>query len=159
MRALLSDELDSARSLAEETRRRFVDLGDWYGQGTADFVIYEIERRRGNWDEAVRLMLDEIDRAVEKRDVLMLASVFETMGNIEINRGRPQRGLVLAGASSALKESAGGGAPPALVVVPDARELVAGSLSDEEIAELFDEGRALTLDEAIAFLRKDPDSA
>ena len=65
---------------------------------------------------------------------------------------------MLAGASAALKESAGGGAPPALVVVPDARGLVAGSLSDEEISEAFDEGRALSLDEAIGYLKKDPDS-
>ena len=154
---LLSGDLDAARALAEESKRRFREVGDWYGEFSSEFVLYEIERRLGNWDEVERRILGQLDGAAQQQDILGLAAMLETAGNVEIQRGRPRRGLVLAGAAAALKDSAGGGAPPALVVVPDARELVVGTLPDEDVAREYERGYAMSLEEAIAFLRKQPE--
>ena len=154
MRALLTDELDEARALGDESRRRFLDVGDWYGEFTGEFVLWEVDRRKGEWDEVVRRIYSQVERAVEKKDPLGLASLFEALGNVEVHRGRPRDGLVHAGIAEALKDLAGGGAPPALVVVPDARELVAGVLPEDEIASSFETGYSMTLDEAAAYLRK-----
>lgn len=157
MAALLSENLDAAAELGEETRLRFRALDDWFGQFNGMFVIYDVERRRGNFDAAERLMLEVVEGLSGKNDLLGAASVLEEFGNIEIHRGRPRRGLRLAGAAAQLKKTAGGGAPPALVAVPDARELVAGNLPEKEMAELWAEGGALSLDEALAYLKKAPE--
>ena len=157
MAALLSDRLDEAATLGEEAKRRFRDIRNWYGEFTGDFVLFEVERRRGNWDEVERIIFSQLDRATEMRDALGMASLLETVGNIEIHRGRPRRGLALAGAAAALKDSAGGGAPPALVVVPDARGLAARTLPEGEVAAEYERGYGMTFDEAVAYLRKDPE--
>ena len=157
MRALLTDRLDEAQVLGREAKHRFRDINNWYGEFTGDFVLFEVERRRGNWDEVERIILSQLDFAAEKRDLLGMASLLETVGNIEVERGRLRRGLILSGAARAMKDSAGGGAPPALVVVPDARDLVAGRLPPEEIGAEYEAGHSMSFDEAVAFLRKDPE--
>ena len=157
MAALLGDRLDEAAALGEEAKRRFRDIGNWYGETSGDFVLFEVERRRGNWDEVERIISGQLVDAAEKRDALGVASLLETVGNVDIQRGRPRRGLALSGAAAALKDSAGGGAPPALVVVPDARGLAAGMLSEDEIAVEFERGYAMTFEEAVAYLRKEPE--
>ena len=157
MTALISGDLDAARELGEETARRFRELGNWYGEGLGDFVVSEVERRRGNYDEVERRLTALAHRSEQFQDILGFATTFELMGDIELRRGRPRRGLVLAGVSSALKDAAGGGAPRELVVVPDLRDEARGLLPQDEIAARFEEGRALSLDEGLAFLRKEPE--
>jgi hypothetical protein len=158
MAALLSEDFTAATSLAEETVRRHREIGDWYGQSAGAFVLYDVQRRLGNWDEVERMVRSQLEFADLHQDALGVAALLETMAYVDAHRDRQRRAVVLQGAAAALKESAGGGAPPALVIVPDARGLVTGRLSDEEIARAFEEGAALSLSEAVALLRKDPES-
>jgi hypothetical protein len=59
----------------------------------------------------------------------------------------------MAGASSRIKEEAGGAAPPEFVGLPDPREVTRDSLSEDVITAAWEEGRAMGLSEAVAYAR------
>jgi hypothetical protein len=63
--------------------------------------------------------------------------------------------LRLAGASEALKESAGGQVPPEFVDLPDPREAAQATLSKERMASAWEEGRTMTLQEAVTYARSE----
>ena len=67
------------------------------------------------------------------------------------------RALRLAGASEAIKEAAGAQAPPQFLDLPDPREEARGTLGDAAIAAAWNEGRAMTLEQAVAYARSTDD--
>jgi hypothetical protein len=97
---------------------------------------------------------------IESLDVLaplgyrtLVAIVLDHLAAEEIKRGRPLRAVRLGGASEALKEAAGGQAPPEFIDLPDPRDVVRTLLSEEQIASGWEEGRAMSLHEAVAYAR------
>jgi hypothetical protein len=54
-----------------------------------------------------------------------------------------------------LREVAGGEAPPSIVGLDDPRDVVKDSLTENEIEALWAEGRAMSLDDAIALARRE----
>ena len=77
------------------------------------------------------------------------------LANEEIARGNPIKAMRLAGASEAIKESVGGEAPPELIDLPDLREEARRVIREEEVRAAWDEGRGMSLDEAVAYARED----
>jgi hypothetical protein len=71
-------------------------------------------------------------------------------------QGHHERALKLGGAAEAFREQYGGGSPPPLIELEDPRESLRGILSDDRIAQLWNEGREMSLHDAIAYARKDP---
>jgi hypothetical protein len=69
--------------------------------------------------------------------------------------GNPEVSVRLAGAVHRMREEAGGEAPQVLVGLEDPREVVKGSLTEEQTAALWEDGRAMSLDEAIALARRE----
>jgi hypothetical protein len=68
--------------------------------------------------------------------------------------GRHLRALRLGGASEAIKEAAGGHAPPPLIDLPDPREAAREVLGESAVAAAWEEGRAMTLEQAVALARE-----
>jgi hypothetical protein len=64
------------------------------------------------------------------------------------------RALRLGGASEAIKEAAGAQAPPQFLDLPDLREAARQELGDAAVAAAWKEGRAMTLDRALAYARE-----
>jgi predicted ATPase len=156
MTALQQRDWDAARRLGQEARERYDALGDWFGRSLARFVFYQVARFTGNYDEARRLMMEYLDEATLRDDVVAAFSVMELLPTIEVLQGHYERALKIRGAGEAFREQYGGGSPPPLIDVEDPRESLRGSLSDERIDELWAEGRAMSLQEAVAYARKDP---
>ena len=92
-------------------------------------------------------------------DPRMWSSLFEVLSEVTIKLGHPHRGVLLAGAAAALRDAYQDGAPPALVDVDDPLELARASLTEAEITELYERGRALSYEEAVALARKGLDNA
>jgi hypothetical protein len=61
----------------------------------------------------------------------------------------------LGGASEAIKEAAGGHAPPPFIDLPDPRGAARDELGEAAVAAAWDEGRAMTLEQAIAYSREE----
>ena len=68
--------------------------------------------------------------------------------------GQHLRALRLGGASEAIKETAGGHAPPPLIDLPDPREAAREVLGESAVAAAWEEGRAMTLEQAVALARE-----
>jgi predicted ATPase/class 3 adenylate cyclase len=158
MAALQERDLESARRLGEETRRRFAALNDWFGLGLARFVFLQAARFCGDYDEAYRLVLEWLDDETLMDDVANIHSVLEGFAAVESERGNHERALRLGGAAKAKQEEYGGGSPPPLVDVVDPRTAVGDALPPERVEQLWNEGRAMSLDEAITYARTHPDS-
>ena len=157
MAALQERDLESARRLGEETQRRFAALNDWFGLGLARFVFLQAARFCSDYDEAYRLALEWLDDESLMDDVANVHSVLEGFASVESERGNHERALRLGGAAQAKQEEYGGGSPPPLVDVVDPRVVVGDALPPERVEELWNEGRAMSLDEAIAYARKGPE--
>jgi len=108
----------------------------------------------GEFDEARRYHLVELEGSMELGDRTMTAMALHDLGAIAVAQGDVERGLLLEGASRAIGDVLGGGAPTELVKVndPEERALATGTpqaLIDRTIGE----GRALTEAEAVALAR------
>jgi non-specific serine/threonine protein kinase len=80
-----------------------------------------------------------------------VAAGLQTLGALATFAGRFERAIRLAGAASSITESIGGGAPPELLAVADPREGARSALSEDAIEKAWEEGRAMSLDEAVAY--------
>jgi hypothetical protein len=69
--------------------------------------------------------------------------------------GHHLRAVRLAGASEAIKEAAGGHAPPPFIDLPDPREAARQVLGDAAVDAAWAEGQAMTLDQALAYARQE----
>jgi hypothetical protein len=114
-----------------------------------------IDRNAGNSDRVLALTRQIMERRETQKDAVGMSWVLEFQADAEIAVGRPRRGLKLAAAAARMRSEYGGGAPPPLLDLEDPRELVTGELSDETIDELWSEGQQMTIEEALAYARKD----
>jgi Adenylate and Guanylate cyclase catalytic domain len=84
------------------------------------------------------------------------AVAIQALAVLSIHEGNVERGVRLAGAADRFREIAGGEAPPAIVGQEEPLDLARGKLPPERIESLWEEGRALTLEQAAALAREDP---
>jgi predicted ATPase/class 3 adenylate cyclase len=159
MVAVTGGALDEAQRLADEANEHFARAEDWFGQTLAKYVHYQVARLRGDLDLARRLVLEELAAFEAASDPVAIASFLDQVADVEISTGHAARALRLGGAAEALKEVGGGEVPPALLLRPgDPRELARQWLSNAEIESAWEEGRAMSLGEALAYARKEPAS-
>jgi len=93
-----------------------------------------------------------IEEAFGERTGLALS--LDNLADLEITEGNADRAMRLAGASEAIKEGVGGQAPPDLITLPDPKERARPLLSEEEVRAAWEEGRAMSFEEAIAYARE-----
>ncbi|MGH2778743.1 MAG: hypothetical protein ACRDJB_08840, partial [Actinomycetota bacterium] len=148
--------LDEARRVGNEALETFELHHNWFGRSLAQFVQHQVERLGGNPEGAHRLLLESLEEGQSQRDIATLSSLLELLADVEIAMDHHRRGLKLAAAASNLRLEYGGGAPPPLLDLDDPKQLVAESLSRSEIETIWEEGHRMSVDEAIAYARKDP---
>jgi predicted ATPase/class 3 adenylate cyclase len=154
MAALQERDLEAAMRLGRDAEKRFAALNDWFGLGGARFVYFQVARYGGDYKEAIRLIRDWLDDTALLADATNIHSVLDGLAAVEAEQGQHERALILGGAVAAKQEEYGGGPPPPLVDVVDPRVTAADTLPVDRIEELWAEGRAMSLDEAIAYARK-----
>jgi hypothetical protein len=100
----------------------------------------------------------ELDGSIEMGDRTMTAMAFHDLGAIAVEQGEIERGLMLEGASRAIGDLLGGGAPTELVKAndPEERALACG-MAQAEIDRMISAGRALSESEAVALARQGAD--
>jgi hypothetical protein len=117
--------------------------------GPAATQLGDLDRGRACFMESLA-----IDEAFGERTGIALS--LDNLADLEITAGNVVRALRLAGASEAIKEGVGGQAPPELITLPDPRERARLLLSEEQVRAAWEEGRAMSMEEAIAYARDAP---
>jgi hypothetical protein len=150
----LQDNVLDALAEAEEALQLHKNFGDILGFHGDLYVLGTRTHRMGTQTERESSSSDYGDgRAYGNPTGITLS--LDHLANEEIARGNPIKAMTLAGASEAIKESVGGEAPPELVDLPDLRDEARRVIREEEVRAAWDEGRDMSLDEAVAYARED----
>jgi predicted ATPase/class 3 adenylate cyclase len=146
-------DLDAGGALVEDARRTFLEAGDLWGFAVASGTQAAFAMKEGDHERARISMLDSLDAAEALSNNLSIAVSLQGLAILAIRQRRPERGLRLAGAAQRIKEEAGGEAPPLIVGLDDPLEIAKGSLPGERIGALYEEGRSMSLEQAMAYAR------
>jgi predicted ATPase/class 3 adenylate cyclase len=147
-------DLVSARAEAEEALRLHQDLGDLFGIHGDLYVLGRAVADAGDLDTARELFLETLDMAEHFGSSTGIALSLDLLALLDADRRKPVRAMKLAGASAAIKDSIAGEAPPELLDLPDSRKRARSLITDEEIEAAWDEGGAMSVDEALAYARE-----
>jgi non-specific serine/threonine protein kinase len=89
-----------------------------------------------------------------------MAWCLECLAEVAAAQGRPQRGARLMGAAEGLLDAIGGSWPPYYVAGRErAMTVIRTALGDESSAAAWAEGRAMTLQQAIAYALEERDTS
>ena len=127
------------------------EIGDRFGQMDALHMLGRAAFDTGNLEEAQACFLETLSVYGSMRNRTGVAIALDNLAAQASVRGDLIRGIRLRGASDRFKELAGGMAPPVLIDLPDPRESAANVLSEDQIRAAWDEGRAMSFDQAIAY--------
>jgi len=151
----LSGDLPSARAKAEEGLRIHRELGDMFGTTGSLFALGRTAEEMGDLATARSLILESLELSNRMGDRTSIAIALDLLAGHENARGAHLAAMRLAGASAALKDAVGGEAPPAMIRLPDPREVAGRYLGTDELRAAWEEGGAMSLDQVIRYARQD----
>jgi tetratricopeptide (TPR) repeat protein len=151
--ARLDGDVDRARSLAQDSLRRHRRIGDRFGTTDALHVVGRIVLEQGDLDTAEACFLEALANDEEVGNQTGMAIVLDNLAARAGAEGRHLEAVRLAGASEAIKEAAGGHAPPPFIDLPDPRDTAREALGDAAVDAAWEEGQAMTLEQALAYAR------
>ena len=131
------------------------EIGDRFGMTDALHVLGRIALADGDLATAGRSFLEALANDEQVGNRTGMGIVLDNLAAKDSAEGRHLRAVRLGGASEAIKEAAGGHAPPPFIDLPDPREAARGELGDAAVAAAWEEGRAMTLDQALAYARQE----
>ena len=147
-----------SKQLAEETIAWFSQAGDQRGVARTLGDLAELEREAGNPSQAITLLKQSLSQLVLFKDQWSIASVLEDLAALEIMRENLQRALRLYGAADSLREVIG--MPYRLGYEERTRDeknlaMERMKLDAAIFAEAWTQGRAMTMEQAIAYALED----
>jgi predicted ATPase/class 3 adenylate cyclase len=147
-------DLVSARAQAEEALRLHQDLGDLFGIHGDLYVLGRAVADAGDVDVARKLFLETLDMGEHIGSSTGIALSLDLLALLDADRRKPIRAMKLAGAAAAIKDSIAGEAPPELLDLPDSRKRARSLITEDEVEAAWNEGGAMTVDEALAYARE-----
>ena len=153
--ARLEGHTDSARALVEESLRLHRDVGDRFGVTDALHVLGRIAMVQGDLDRARESFLEALANDEHVGNRTGMGIVLDNLATLSSMRGDHLVAVRLAGASDAIKEAAGGHAPPPFIDLPDPRDTAGEVLGGSGVRAAWEEGRAMTLEQALAYARQE----
>jgi tetratricopeptide (TPR) repeat protein len=151
--ARLEGDLPKSRTLAEESLRLHREMGDRFGATDALHTLGRTAFAQDDLATAEESFLEALANDEEVGNRTGMAIVLDNLAAKSRVDGQHLRALRLAGASEAIKEAAGGHAPQTLIDLPDPREAARETLDEAAVEAAWEEGRAMTLDQALAYAR------
>jgi predicted ATPase/class 3 adenylate cyclase len=153
--ARLEGDTATARSLGEDSLRMHREAGDRFGVTDALHVVGRIALAEGDLDAAKELFLEALDNDEDVGNWTGMGIVLDNLAALASLRRDDLVAVRLGGASEAIKEAAGGHAPPPFIDLPDPRDVSREPLSAAAIRAAWEEGRAMPLDQALAYARQE----
>ncbi len=150
--AASNDDYVAARAYLEESEKLYRELGDRQMVTAAQSEQAHIERQTGNYAQAVSLYFSTILGWQELGHQAALAHELESIAFIAIAQSQPQRAASLLGSAESVREAAN--SPMAAVERSEYIENIAAlraQMDEATFAAAWASGRALTMDQAIAY--------
>jgi predicted ATPase/class 3 adenylate cyclase len=155
MMSFYEGDVQDAYALIGEARRTMRRVGDLWGIVQASGLEAALALKEGDRERARAAAFEALDANVTLGHTLGIAISIQALALLAIQEGRPEVGIRLAGSVGRVREAAVGEAPPTLVGLQDPREAAGASLPEDRIAALWEEGRAMSLEEATALARRE----
>jgi tetratricopeptide (TPR) repeat protein len=156
MVAYQEGDLEAADALIAEARVTFMRTGDLWGMALTSGQLAALALKEGDYERCRVASLESLEAHEKLGNTLGIAVAIQALAVLAVRLGRPDTGVRLAGAVNRMREVAGGGAPSAIVGLDDPREIArTGPLTEGQIAALWEDGLAMSLEETIALARRD----
>jgi len=145
-----------ATRLIEESLELRRQLGNKWGVGVSLGMLSWVAMREGDWDRAVARLGESLEVRREIGDKGGSAWCLERLAEVALAQGKPEKAVRLLSAASAQRMSIGSVIDP--VDQPEyesMRTSLRAELGEEKFVVAWNEGRALTLEQAIAYALED----
>ena len=153
--ARLEGDTATARARAEESLRIHREVDDRFGATDALHVLGRIALAQGDLATAGRCFLEALTNDERVGNRTGMGIVLDNLAAKASAEERHLPAVRLAGASEAIKEAAGGHAPPPFIDLPDPRQAARVEFGDEAVAAAWEEGRAMSLEQALSYARQE----
>ena len=146
---------ERANTLLEESLLVKREREDRWGIAAVLHHLGDVALEQGHFSSARARYEDSLVQWADLGDIWSLALVLESLAALAHTRSNPQRALKLIGAASALRERLRGAPMPPVQRAQQQKliDAVQGSLGTEAASAALAEGRAMELEQAIAFAR------
>ena len=140
-----------ATQLLEESLELRRQLGNKWGVGVSLGTLGWVAMHEGEWDRAVARLCESLEVRREIGDKGGSAWCLERLAEVTLAQGDPEKAIRLLSAAAALRTSLGSVIDPAdQVEYQKNRAALRIKLGEERFTEIWNEGRALTLEQAVA---------
>ncbi|MGZ9222733.1 MAG: tetratricopeptide repeat protein, partial [Anaerolineales bacterium] len=141
-----------ARQLMEESLELRRQLGNKWGVGVSLGMLGWVAMRERDWHRAVARLRESLEVRQEIGDRGGIAWCLERLAGVAMAQGQAEKAVRLFGAAAALRESIGSVIDPADQARYERnRKALRAKLGKERFAAARDEGRAMTMEQAIEF--------
>ena len=156
---LLDGRYSEARDGMEQALLIFKAVGDRWLYVNAQGILGRALQYLGEHQEARAAALEQLDGSIELGDGTQTALALRFLASVAAQGGDFERGMRLEGASRALVDRLGGGAPNALIRELQPGELAAqAGVASDAVDRWLVEGRELSEEGALALAREPPPS-
>jgi len=149
--ALVSWQPDQARQRFEDAMATFTDLRDSYWIVFTERLLGGAEEMGGDLQAAEHHYSTSLVGAQQHGILTTAASALYAFAHIALTREQHERALRLTGASDALRDRVGDAPPMEVAMVGDVRGPASASLDPDRAEVVYQEGRAMDLDEAVSY--------
>ena len=154
--ALRQGDYERANRLLEESLGRRRQLGNKWGVGVSLGTLGWVAVRQGDWNRAAARLAESLEVRREIGDVGGIAWCLERVAEVALAQGRAEQAVHLLGAAAALRTSIGSVIDPVDQPEYDSqRTRLRAELGEERYRAAWNEGRAMTLDQAVAHALED----
>ena len=143
-------DYESARQTIEAVVPVIRERGDRFWLTEAVTGLGQLEQLTGRYVQARGHYAESLQLALEAGTVPQVAMVLEPLSNVDSAEGNHRRAVLLWSAAQAIKERVGGGAPSEMMQTVDPRSAASEAIGEEAVAQAWDEGQLLTLEQAVA---------
>jgi hypothetical protein len=155
MLRLFAGDLDGSRSYGEQCLAGTRALGERWYESQVLRTPALTSMLQGHYQQAEEELRECLDVAVELGDLAGVALDLDRLGQAAVALGHSERAVVLAAAADRLRESVGGGLTMELGrwETERPRDAARRRLTDTEIDRAWARGRAMSLEDAVAYAR------
>jgi predicted ATPase/class 3 adenylate cyclase len=147
--AFMGDDLDRARGLLEDSLALAERHNDRMWIATAHHTVAQVARLQGRLGDARDHYRAALEFGHELGDAAALTEPLQGLAAVAIKEGHAALGARLLGANAAIRERLGGGPPPEWLRLGDPLAEARDMLPPDEYERAWQEGRALSVDEAV----------
>jgi predicted ATPase/DNA-binding SARP family transcriptional activator len=155
MMRLFAGDLDGSRSYGEQCLAGTRALGERWYESQILRTLALTSTLQGRHQQAEEELRECLEVALELGDLAGVALDLDRLGQATVALGHPERAVVVAGAASRLRESVGGGltVESGRWATEHPRDAARRLLTDGEHDRAWAQGRAMSLEDAVAYVR------